>query len=918
MAMTPEEKARQEIDRLLIAAGWQVQDYKEMNLGAALGVAIREFSLDSGRADYLLFVDRVAVGAIEAKPEGTILIDVEEQTEKYLRGIPQDLPHAQNPLPFEFESTGTETHFADLRDPDWRSRRIFAFFRPETLQYWINEKDTLRDRLRKMPNLAKASLRDCQFEAITNLEKSFAENRPRALIQMATGSGKTYAAVNSVYRLIKNAKARRVLFLVDRKTLGEQALNEFRQFSTPDDGRKFTELYNVQHMTSNTLDKSCMVCISTIQRMYSMLKGEEIDEELEDQSSFEYEPIDTEPLEIEYNPDIPIEYFDFIIIDECHRSIYKLWRQVLEYFDAFLIGMTATPLRQTLGFFNQNLVMEYTHERAVADGVNVDGDIYRIRTQITDSGSTIEAGFPVEKRDRLTRRRRWERLDEDIQYTRTQLDRDVVAPDQIRTIIETFRDRLFTEIFPGRSVVPKTLVFAKTDSHAEDIVNIIREEFEKGNEFCRKITYKTNDDKPDRILASFRNDHLPRIAVTVDMISTGTDVKPLECLLFMRDVKSLGYFEQMKGRGTRVISSTDFRGVTPDAFHKTHFVLVDAVGVTESIKSDGPPLERKRSISFESILMSVAKGVRDEDTLSTLAGRLAKLDREIEDKDREELKTSSGGKTFKQVINDLMDAIDPDKQEERAKELFKTENPTEDQLSEAAKEIAKKACLVFDEPRFRNALIDIKRKSDQIIDNDSKDQVIYAGYDPQAIERAKGTVESFKRFIEENRDEITALQIIYSKPYGQRHLTYEQIKQLAEAIESPPYGLDTDQIWQAYEQLDKSRVKGAGPKRLLTNIVSLVRFAMGESQVLSPFPDTVDERFYAWIARQEAEERSFSPEQVEWLKMIKEHIATSLGIGMNDFDFAPFHERGGVMRAYKLFGQDLGRIMGELNEALAG
>lgn len=918
MAMTPEEKARQEIDRLLIAAGWQVQDYRDMNLGADLGVAIREFSLDSGRADYLLFVDRVAVGAIEAKPEGTILTDVEEQTEKYLRGIPIDLPHAQNPLPFEFESTGTETHFADLRDPDWRSRRIFAFFRPETLRDWINEKDTLRNRLRKMPHLAKANLRDCQFEAITNLERSFAENRPRALIQMATGSGKTYAAVNFVYRLIKHAKARRVLFLVDRKTLGEQALNEFRQFATPDDGRKFTELYNVQHLTSNTLDKSCMVCISTIQRMYSMLKSEEIDEELENQSSFEYEPVDAEPLEIEYNPDIPIEYFDFIIIDECHRSIYKLWRQVLEYFDAFLIGMTATPLRQTLGFFNQNLVMEYTHERAVADGVNVDGDIYRIRTQITDGGSTIDAGFPVEKRDRLTRKRRWERLDEDIQYTRTQLDRDVVAPDQIRTIIETFRDRLFTEIFPGRSVVPKTLVFAKTDSHAEDIVNIIREEFEKGNEFCRKITYKTNDDKPDRILASFRNDHLPRIAVTVDMISTGTDVKPLECLLFMRDVKSLGYFEQMKGRGTRVISSTDFRGVTPDAFHKTHFVLVDAVGVTESIKSDGPPLERKRSISFESILMSVAKGVRDEDTLSTLAGRLAKLDREIEDKDREELKTSSGGKTLKQVINDLMDAIDLDKQEEKAQELFKTENPTEEQVSEAAKEIAKEACLVFDEPWFRNALIDIKRKSEQIIDNDSKDQVVYAGYDPQAIERARGTVESFKRFVEEYRDEITALQIIYSKPYGQRHLTYEQIKQLAEAIERPPYGLDTDQVWQAYEQLDKSKVKGAGPKKLLTNIVSLVRFALGESQVLSPFPDTVDERFNAWIARQEAEGRRFNSEQAEWLRMIKEHIATSLRIGEDDFDYAPFHERGGVMRAYKLFGQDLGGIMDELNEALTG
>lgn len=239
-------------------------------------------------------------------------------------------------------------------------------------------------------------------------------------------------------------------------------------------------------------------------------------------------------------------------------------------------------------------------------------------------------------------------------------------------------------------------------------------------------------------------------------------------------------------------------------------------------------------------------------------------------------------------------------------------------MKKAAKEIAKEACLVFDEPGFRNALIDIKRRNEQIIDSDSQDQVIYAGFDPQAIERAKGTVESFRRFIEENRDEITALQIIYSKPYGQRHLTYEQIRQLSEAIERPPYGLNTDQVWQAYEQLDKSRVKGAGPKKLLTNIVSLVKFALGESQVLSPFPDTVDERFNAWIAGQEAEGRRFNPEQANWLRMIKEHIATSLRIGEDDFDYAPFHERGGIMRAYKLFGKDLDGIMDELNEALAG
>ena len=585
----------------------------------------------------------------------------------------------------------------------------------------------------------------CQFEAITNLDKSLAENRPRALIQMATGSGKTFAAVNFVYRLIKFANARRVLFLVDRRNLGIQAQTEFKQFVTPDDGRKFTELYNVQLLASNTFDPVSKVCISTIQRIFSMLKGEEeFDPELEEQSSFDVEPVDGEPVEIDYNPDIPIETFDFIIIDECHRSIYNLWRQVLEYFDAFLIGMTATPLKQTLGFFNQNLVMEYTHERAVADGVNVDGDIYRIQTEITENGSTIESGDVIGKRNKLTRKERWERTEEPIKYSGTQLDRDVVAEDQIRTVVQVFRDKLFTEIFKGRKEVPKTLIFAKNDSHAEDIVNKVREEFGKGNEFCKKITYRVKDEKPQDLIASFRNSYYPRIAVTVDMISTGTDVKPLECLIFMRDVKSIGYFEQMKGRGTRTISSTDFRAVTPDADNKTHFVIVDAVGVCDSLKTDTRPLDRKKSASFEGLLRDVAMGIRDEDTLSTLVSRLARMDRELQDKDREELKQAAEGKPLKQITNGLLDAIDPDRQEERAKEIFKTKTPTKEQIQEATKELVIIACKPFDNPELRNTLIEIKRRNEIIIDASSKDNLITSGFDPKAAEKALSTVESFK------------------------------------------------------------------------------------------------------------------------------------------------------------------------------
>lgn len=913
----PEEKARQVIDSLLEAAGWKIQNLNELNLGVGLGVAVREFPLTNGAADYLLFVDRKAVGVVEAKPEGDTLSGVAEQTSKYVTGIPINLPHIHEPLPFAYESTGTETYFRDNRDPEPRSRRVFAFHKPEHLLELSNQPDTLRTRLRNLPTLITVGLRDCQTEAIQNLELSFTDARPRALIQMATGSGKTYMTVSSVYRLVKFAKAKRVLFLVDRSNLGRQTLREFQQYVTPDDGRKFTELYNVQHLNSNTFDPVSRVCITTIQRLYSMLSGEpELDPSLEEPSGFDSLANIAPPKEVNYSPKFPIEQFDFIITDECHRSIYHLWRQVLEYFDGFIIGLTATPSKQTLGFFNQNLVMEYNHERAVADGVNVGYEVYRIKTEITDKGSKVDAGFYVDKRNKLTRKSRWERLDDELQYAPEQLDRSVVSPDQIRTIIRTFRDKLFTEIFPGRKEVPKTLVFAKDDTHAEDIVGIIKEEFGKGNDFCKKITYKTTGEKPEDLIASFRNSYNPRIAVTVDMISTGTDIKPLECLLFMRDVKSLVYFEQMKGRGTRTISTTDFNVVTSDAPAKTHFVIIDAVGVCENDKTDSRPLERKKSIPFDKLILSVAVGTRDEDTLTSLAGRLASLDRETDDNDKKEIKDAAGGKSLKELVNKLLDATDPDKQIDKAKELFKTDAPTEEQLKKATSELVQIACQPFDNPNLRNTLIAIKQRNEQIIDIVSKDKVIGVGWDTKAKEKAQAVITTFKQFIADNKDELTALQFIYSKPYGTRHLTYEAIKELADVIKKPPYSITPEQVWQAYEQLEQSKVKKAGAQKLLTDIISLIRFTIGEETVLEPFPETVNRRFADWLTQQRKVGRVFTAEQMEWLQMIKEHIATSVKVTVDDFELTPFQEKGGAVKADKVFGQQLDKLLEELNGVL--
>ncbi len=915
--MKPEEKARQKIDQLLTDAGWVIQDHKDLDLGSSLGVAVREFPVETGFADYMLFVDRRAVGVIEAKPEGTTLSSVEYQSDRYICSLPPDIPCFHNPLPFAYESTGVETFFRNLKDPDYRSRRTFAFHRPEVLLEWAEDEESLRKRLQQFPPLITAGLRDCQIEAITNLEESFAKSRPRALIQMATGSGKTFMAVSAVYRLIKFAKAKRVLFLVDRNTLGRQTHTEFQQYVTPDDGRKFTDLYNVQHLTSNVLDPVCRVTISTIQRLYSMLAGQDYDPEIDEHSTFDDVVDDDTPREISFNPRFPIETFDFIITDECHRSIYNLWRQVLEYFDAFLIGLTATPSKQTLGFFNQNLVMEYSHERAVADGVNVGYDVYRIKTQITENGSTVEAGDFIDKRDKLTRKVRWEELDDDLVYEGSQLDRDVVAVDQIRTVIKTFRDKLFTEIFPGREDVPKTLIFAKDDSHAEDITQIVKEVFDLGNEFCKKITYKVTKEKPEDLITSFRNSYYPRIAVTVDMISTGTDIRPLECLVFMRGISSRVYFEQMKGRGTRTISTTDLHGVTPDSRGKTHFVIVDAVGVCENDKTDSRPLEKKKTVPFDTLVLNVAKGKRDTATLSSLAGRLARLDRQIDEKDQGEILKTSGGLSLKVLTNKLLDAIDPDRQAERAKAIFKTTDPSEDQIKKAAKQLADEACKPFDSPKLRELVIEIKRKNEQIIDTVSPDNVVFAGFSEEARKKAQELVGRFKKFIDDNKDEILALQIFYSKPYGQRHLTFTQVKELAESIQKPPYSLTPEVLWKAYEQLDRSKVVGAGPKKLLTDIISLVRYALGEVKKLEPYSETVNQRFQRWLETQKKAGRIFSKQQIEWLEMIKDHITTSVSFDVDDLGYSPFVQKGGPVKAAELFGSDLTEILDELNEALA-
>jgi type I restriction enzyme R subunit len=936
----PESRAREEIDRQLSEAGWIVQDRAAANLSAGPGVAVREFPLKGGPVDYLLYLDGAAAGAVEAKKEGWTLSGVEAQSKRYSEGLPDALPAYRRPLPFLYESTGKETYFTNLLDPEPRSREVLTFHRPETHREWLQqagyeqsrralpgvaeppapytEGDTLRARLKALPPLDTGDLWRAQITAIENLEESLAANKPRALIQMATGSGKTFTAANFTYRLAKFAKAKRILFLVDRGNLGRQAKKEFEQFVTPDDGRKFSELYVVQHLTSNVLDPTAKVVIGTIQRLYSMLQGqEELPEEADEVSSFEAVlPLAKAPLPVAYNPRIPIETFDVIITDEAHRSIYNLWRQVLEYFDAFCIGLTATPSKQTLGFFKQNLVMEYDHERAVADGVNVDFDVFEIRTEITQAGSKVDAGLFVDKRDRQTRERRWEQLDEEFTYDASQLDRAVVAQDQLRTVIRTFRDKL-PEIFPGRTEVPKTLIFAKDDSHAEDIVRVVREEFGKGNDFCVKITYKTTGAKPEDLLASFRNSYNPRIAVTVDMIATGTDVRPIEIVFFMRSVRSRTFFEQMKGRGVRVINPTDLRAVTPDARAKDRFVIVDAVGISHEDLTDTVSLEKKPSVSFEKLLEQVAFGNREADLLSSLASRLARLDRQLSSADRHLLTDAADGHSIRELAAALVEALDPDVQVEAARVATGETDPPASAVEEAAAHLLDEAAQpIAANPELRAKLVELKHAYEQTIDTTSVDTMLKAGYSEEATEAARGIVHDFETFIMEHRDQLDALQILFSRPY-RRRLTFEQVRELAEAIKRPPRQWTPEVLWQAYERLDRLKVHGSG-ERTLADLVSLVRFAVHEQDELVPYAEQVRERFDSWLAQQGSAGRTFTAEQLRWLEMTRDQVATSLGVEMGDFDYVPFNQEGGVGRASQLFGPELPSLLADLNTELSG
>ena len=780
MNQNPEQIARDNIDKQLIACGWVIQSIRQINLNARLpdgqagiGVAVKEYLTDVGPADYVLFVEGKSCGVIEAKreEEGHRMNVHQGQGEEYANA---KLRHLKNePLPFVYISTGEITRFTDFTDPKPRAREVFSFHRPETLREWVKRDKSLHKRFSDLPSLQTEGLRDCQINAITKLETSFKENRPRALIQMAMGSGKTFSAITAIYWLLKYVKAKRVLFLVDTKNIGEQAEQEFMSFLPNNDNRKFTELYSVQRPKSSYIATDSQVCISTIQRLYSFLKGTELKESAKEENPNEksWQPKEIPP--IEYDPKMPIEFFDFIVIDECHRSIYNLWKQVLEYYGAFEIGLMATPDKRTIGYFDQNL-------------------------------PTI------------------------------------------------FKDRYDKN---GAFEVPKTLIFAKTDSHANDIIDIVRQEFAEENKFCKKITYKTDED-PKSVLSQFRNDYHPRIAVTVGMIATGTDVKPLECLLFMRDVKSIIFFEQMKGRGTRTIDLDSLRKVKPTAkFTKDHFAIVDAIGVTKSLKTDSRPLEKKPGVPLKDLLQAIAVGAREEELFTSLANRLTRLDKQLTEKEKTQFAEKANGKSVSQVVKELLNAFNPD-------------------------------------------------------------EVIHVGWGKDNTKKAEEIIANFLDWMLENKDELLALQIFYNQPYRRRELTHNMVKEVLDKLQNDKPNLSPMTVWRAYATTGSTPIEST--LNPLTALVSLIRKVCGLYSSLTAYDKTVDRNFRAWIFNKIAgQHNAFSEEQMQWLRMVKDYVSNSFHIDKDDFDLYPLNRNGGLGKFYQRFREDYEKIIEESDEALA-
>ena len=855
--MTPEEKARQKIDLWFAEAGWKVinrEDYEP----TCTAVAIREGLLKGNlEADYFLFINGKAIGVLEAKREeiDPFSNNVCEQAVLYAKSVPHIYQAYQKPLPFIFTSNGKELFFCDFREQKQSFKQIMAIPTP----YELVKQLGISDYFAGLPSLQKKGLRDCQYEAVTELEKSFRSGQNRALMVLATGAGKTYTACLAAYRLLSYTPMRRVLFLVDRNNLGKQAEGEFGTFRLTENGDAFNTIFTVNRLRSSSIPSDSNVVISTIQRLFSFLRGDTIEDNDNDDDN---EP--TEEVVLPPNPNLPHDYFDLIIIDEGHRSIYGNWRKVLEYFDtARLVGLTATPIPETMAFFNNNRIVNYTLEKSIVDGVNVDCRVYRIKTQVTENGGAILEGEKIKEETRYTGDVKTISNKETKTYTNKELNRSVINPAQIKLILSTYRDVVYTELFndPQREAnfdyLPKTLIFALNETHASNIVQIAKEVFgHTDDRFVQKITYSAGDS--NELIRQFRNDKDFRIAVTCTLVATGTDVKPLEVLIFMRDVESLPLYIQMKGRGVRTIGDEQLRNVTPNAFSKDCFYLIDAVGVTEHEKTIPTITDEltTKIITLKELLEQITHGYLPDEHLKRLAATLSRIYNKADNSQRTEF-IRLANDDMKELASRIYEAFENN----ILPPFISTKEPNNERkglVAPLANHADARRYLLILAAGFVNTLMP------------GEDTLISKGF---SIEEAKSTTEAFEDFCKEHSDEIEALRIIYNNE-GEP-ITYSMLKDLENKLKMANNHFTSKQLWNSYAILNPNSVRRSSTKEesdALTNIIQLVRFALRQIERLDSVVSTSKQYFNLWLGQNQ---REITDKQREVISRIVDYIASN-------------------------------------------
>ena len=873
-SLLPEQKARVKIDQMLKDSGWTVVPRDDFTPDAVNAQAVEENLMKGNlEADYILYLDGKAIAVLEAKREENKLgLQVAEQAQNYGNILPDWVQAWKTPLPFIFLCNGNTLLFKDMRESKPSYKVLKKMFTPKEIVNLAG--DDIKSQFAKLPALPPVGpkgLRECQFEAITNLEISFKQGLKKALIVLATGAGKTFTACTAAYRLLNYMGAKRVLFLVDRNNLGKQAEGEFGTYKLTETGNAFSDEYIVHRLRSVEKIGNASVVISTIQRLFAALTGQEVDEPDDDEEMEHDEDTPGKQVQLTGNVLLPSDFFDVIIIDECHRSIYGDWQQVLTYFNnAKIIGLTATPTPEAMAFFNKNRIVNYTLEKSIADGVNVPPRVYRIKTEISEAGGTLNEGEKVTKVSNLTGKGQNQKQKYDKDYTKTELDRSVVVPSQIETVVRAYKDAIYESLYPEREknwyMIPKTLFFAKKESHAQDILKAIEKVFKDEfpdkklpEHFAQLITCKSGNS--NQLISDFRNNKDFRIAITVTLVATGTDVRPLEVLVFMRDINSEVLYTQMKGRGCRTIDDDKLRNVTTNANSKDFYYLIDAVGVTEHEKSMPTPNGgegRKKVLSLKDLLEHLAHGEVSNENLNLLAGYLSNVNKKAEPEDLIELNELIKTTAIKQICLDIYAAIDPDNK------AFPEYKDINDPNTERKALIS----ALINNVKARKKLLEVNAGFIKIAVEET-DKLISAGF---SKEQSKQYIDSFEKYLEENKDEVEALRILYNQK--KVAITYSMLKDLEKKLLAYNNQFKSEFLWTCYQTLngESGKVKPLNKETelgVLTNLIPLVRYGYKIDNELVSLKRRFGSYFNLYCGQAW---RKFKPEQVEIVQQIAEYI----------------------------------------------